>query len=67
VVPEVDSVIQESLDTDAVQPDPIVTLKDPLPPAAATDAELDDSEYEQAEESVTVKDTLPNWVPLSKM
>jgi hypothetical protein len=40
-------VIQESLDTDAVQPEPSVTLNDPLPPLAATDAELEDSEYVQ--------------------
>ena len=55
MVPEVDSVIQESLDTDAVQPDPIVTLKDPLPPVAATDAELDDSAYEQVVGAVIAK------------
>jgi hypothetical protein len=49
-------------------PAPAVTLKDPLPAAAATDAEFDDSEYEQVEEAVIAKGTAaPNCVPLSRM
>jgi hypothetical protein len=59
--PELEVVIQlTSLLAVHVHPEPAVTLKLPLPPAAATDAELDDSEYEQ--EPATVKDTLPKVV-----
>jgi len=59
VLPETVGVIQvTSLDTDAVQPVPAVTLtlKLPLPPPAGTLAELDDSEYEQVTDPVIVKD-----------
>ena len=43
-----------SLATDAEHPEP-VTVNDPLPPPAATDAEAGDSEYVQAVEPVIVK------------
>ena len=48
-----------SLDAVNVQPEPVVTVKLPLPPAAAADAEVDDSEYVQvAAEPVIVKGSL---------
>jgi len=64
-VPELVVVSQLTLlVADHAQPEPAVTVKDPLPAVAATDAELDDSEYEQVVEAVIVKGTLPNWVVL---
>jgi len=67
VLPETVPPIQLTSElADMVQPVPVVTVKDPLPPLAATDAELDDSEYVQVvEDPVIVKDTEPNWAPLS--
>jgi hypothetical protein len=41
-----------------VQPAPAVTLKELLPAVAATDAELDGSEYEQVVEAAIVKGSL---------
>ena len=57
MLPETLSVIQvgASVLTVAVQPAVTVTVKLPLPPAAATLAEVADSEYVQVVEPVIVK------------
>jgi hypothetical protein len=48
MLPEIVGVIQatSAAADDSAQPVPAVTVKLPLPPPAATEAELDDSEYE---------------------